>query len=140
MRKFLVAGIAAIALAGCEISISEGTAIEKGQEMVASALKDPGSALFDDVFMVEEQAIGETRYGYLCGSVNAKNSMGGRTGFRRFAANFNYSPAGHIEVGDIQLEEGVLAKPGPDGISYFDSYYWTKRCQRSTDSADSTSR
>lgn len=53
---------------------------QKGMELVRSALKDPGSALFEDV----RAANGA---GLVCGRVNAKNSYGGYAGFKIFLSN-----------------------------------------------------
>lgn len=125
-RVFTI-GAAVAALAGCDVT--KEMAVEKGKDMVASALKDPDSAKFQGVFMVEEQAIGDTHYGLLCGEVNSKNSFGGFTGFRRFVANFNYSKQGSFEVSYVTLEEGVNAKINSSGVSYFQDIYWLGKCE-----------
>lgn len=49
---------------------------EKAKKTIANSLKDPGSAQFRN--------IRESSPGILCGEVNAKNSMGGYVGFKRF--------------------------------------------------------
>ncbi|QKF52791.1 SPOR domain-containing protein [Pseudomonas graminis] len=117
----------AISLAGCDVS--QDMAVEKGKEMVASALKDPASATFGRVFMVENQTIGDSHYGLLCGEVNSKNSFGGFTGFRRFVANFSYSKRGALEVSYVTLEEGDRAAFNRAGISYFQDVYWDGKCE-----------
>ena len=48
---------------------------------VASSLKDPQSAVFDDVTYRKRRGLH-----VLCGRVNAKNSFGGYAGFRQFIA------------------------------------------------------
>jgi hypothetical protein len=121
------ASLMAISLGGCDVS--QDMAVEKGKEMVASALKDPASATFGKVFMVENQTIGDTHYGLLCGEVNSKNSFGGFTGFRRFVANFSYSKRGSLEVSYVTLEEGDRAELNRAGISYFQDVYWDGKCE-----------
>ncbi len=125
-RGFTI-GTAVAALAGCDVT--KEMAVEKGKDMVASALKDPDSAKFQGVFMAENQAIGDTHYGFLCGEVNSRNSFGGFTGFRRFVANFNYSKQGSFEVSYVTLEEGVNAKINSNGASYFQDIYWLGKCE-----------
>lgn len=126
MKRIIAAGVVALVVAGCEVT--QDTAIEKGKEMVASALKDPDSASFSDVYMLETDVLGDTHYGYLCGRVNSKNSFGGYTGMRRFSASFQYSAGGQIKVGYLELEEGLNAKEMSDGVTYFETFHWKKRC------------
>lgn len=49
--------------------------INKVQQQVVGSLKDPESARFQGVHV---------KWGTVCGEVNAKNSFGGYTGFKRF--------------------------------------------------------
>lgn len=126
MRKVIQLSVCALFLAGCEVN--QGMAVDKGKDMIASTLKDPDSARFESVYMVEEKVAGDTHYGFLCGSVNSKNSFGGFTGAKRFAARLSYSTGGTISVSDVQLEEGQLAKAGADGRTMFETFYWQKRC------------
>lgn len=125
-----LAGIAIVAislsLAGCDLS--KEAAIEEGKGMIASSLKDPDSAKFRDVFMIEDKMIGDAHYGVLCGEVNSKNSFGGFTGFHRFVANFHYSKQGQIGVSYFTLEEGTNAKTSSSGNSYFEDFYWAEKC------------
>lgn len=108
--------------------MDQGMAVSKGQEMVASTLKDEESARFAGVFMKESESIGDTHYGRLCGYVNSKNSFGGYTGDRRFSANVNYSKQGSISISDVQLEEGINGKDSGDGRTFFEKYYWAGLC------------
>ncbi|HHV68920.1 MAG TPA: DUF4124 domain-containing protein [Ochrobactrum intermedium] len=66
-------------------SIDKATAPQRTQDelqaAVRASLKDPDSANFNDL-----QHVGDGRA--LCGQVNAKNSYGGYTGFKRFVADF----------------------------------------------------
>jgi hypothetical protein len=71
-----------------------GTMSEAGQRMlqgiiqatVVARLKDPGSAEFRGLTLVRKADAYEPRYN-LCGSVNARNSFGGYTGFQRFVSD-----------------------------------------------------
>lgn len=130
MEMKSLAGIALVAislsLAGCDLS-KEG-AIEEGKGMIASSLKDPDSAKFRNVFMIEDKMIGDAHYGVLCGEVNSKNSFGGFTGFHRFVANFHYSKQGEIGVSYVTVEEGTNAKASTSGNSYFEDFYWAGKC------------
>lgn len=51
--------------------------IDAAQDRIIGSLKDPESARFRRVFV-------SPRGRAVCGDVNAKNSMGGYTGFKRF--------------------------------------------------------
>ncbi|SEM50885.1 Sporulation related domain-containing protein [Pseudomonas sp. ok272] len=125
--RIFAAGVVLVALAGCDVT--QDMAVDKGQDMVASTLKDPDSAKFQRVFMVEEKVIGDAHYGVLCGEVNSKNSLGGFTGFKRFVASFNYSKKGTVGVSYVTLEEGQNAEINTSGKSYFNDIYWVGRCE-----------
>ena len=99
MRRYLIPSLllAGIALSGCspETQTSEATAsemdspqsgaIEMCQNNLASQLKDPGSAQFQDVQAFEG-------IGWLVtGEMNAKNSMGGYVGFAPFRCELSKS-------------------------------------------------
>ena len=56
------------------------------QESVVGRLKDPASVQFRDLGLARNGESPEARYN-LCGSVNAKNSFGGYTGFQRFVSD-----------------------------------------------------
>jgi hypothetical protein len=59
----------------------------KAAELVKAQLKDPDSARFRNVRTVPFMGIGSQVGDVFCGEVNARNSMGGYTGFESFAAN-----------------------------------------------------
>jgi hypothetical protein len=59
------------------IKAMEAKMIGAAQDRIISGLKDPESARFRNAFV-------SPRGRAVCGSVNAKNSMGGYTGFKRF--------------------------------------------------------
>lgn len=73
----LVAAVAGVGLAASRARLLERY---EQRQLVKEALKDPGSAEFG-------HAVPGTRGGATwCGSVNAKNSMGGYVGFQRYVA------------------------------------------------------
>ncbi len=59
-----------------ELKVREKLMVD-AKESIASSLKDPDSARFRNVFTSPKMLA-------VCGDVNAKNSMGGYVGFRRF--------------------------------------------------------
>jgi len=129
---------AMLALSGCDMD--QGMAVSKGQDMVASVLKDSDSAKFSGAFLKEDKSIGDTHYGRLCGAVNSKNSFGGYSGERRFSANISYSKQGSISVSDVQLEEGINAHDSGDGRTFFQKYYWSGVCDLGELAATSASQ
>lgn len=72
MKTVLLVTIAAIALAGCVGA--DGKAQREAEALIASQLRDPDSAKFDEAAFVG--AGGDL----VCGHVNAKNGMGGYVG------------------------------------------------------------
>lgn len=83
MNKFVL-GLIFLGLVGCSESPEKKAASEKSmlevkaQEVVKESLKDPESAEFRNMNGV-------------CGEVNAKNSFGGYTGFKKFVIDVNAS-------------------------------------------------
>jgi len=76
--------------------------VDAAKKRIAYSLTDPDSAKFREVFVAPNQVA-------VCGDVNAKNSFGGYTGFRKFI----YSSS----------------KQGIDGDgSYFVEARWKDRC------------
>lgn len=55
--------------------------VGKGKELVKSRLKDPSSAKFRNVYFIRANVGGTPT---VCGEVNAKNSFGGMTGYKKF--------------------------------------------------------
>lgn len=80
----------------------EAKIMGEGQDRIASSLKDPESARFRNVFV-------SPRGRAVCGEVNAKNSMGGYVGFKRF-----------ISAKD---KSGI-----EDDETYFAESNWSARC------------
>ena len=84
--------------------------IEAAKKAIAYSLIDPESARFREVFIAPNRTA-------VCGQVNAKNRMGGYTGFQRFM----YSPT----------KQGIDS----DG-SYFVEARWDDRCVNGIIQAD----
>lgn len=68
--------------------------IPKKRAAILNALRDPGSAQFAN----ERLSVG----GYACGRLNAKNGMGGYTGFQRYASS----------EGDYLMEDSTASVRG----------------------------
>lgn len=119
IRAVVAALIAGIAL-GCGESPAEGathvqqnreiTATVTGEAGVKNTLSDPGSAQFRNEHIVKN---GDALV--LCGEVNAKNQMGGYTGFVRFVAGGDAAivSGGQLSTGDFaKLWEMSCSHPG----------------------------
>ncbi|WP_194726252.1 hypothetical protein [Noviherbaspirillum malthae] len=72
--------------------------VKRGQEAVLEQLKDPDSAKFRNLFSGKYDS-------FLCGEVNAKNSMGGYIGFKRFFAAESAGNYVRFE-GDSSFDDG----------------------------------
>jgi len=130
MRKTITFALLAALVSGCDIKVSQGVAVDKGKDMLASTLKDPSSAKFGDAFFVESKMVGDRHYGFLCGRVNAKNSFGAYAGMSRFVADLEYTESGSFSMNNVLLEQGVLAKSGKDGFSIFETEHWAAKCTK----------
>lgn len=123
LNKYVVVVAAAVLAAGaCSAAPVDATKekrqqeqrdaqlIEAAKKAIAYSLIDPDSAKFREIFVAPNRAA-------VCGQVNAKNRMGGYTGFQRFM----YSPT----------------KQGIDGDgSYFVEARWDDRCVNGVIQAD----
>ena len=112
MKKFVIGTAAALMLAGC--SAPEPTLIDLATEHVRGSLKDPKSAEFRGVYsfqLFDAQMI--------CGEVNAKNSMGGYTGFAPFRTS--RSADGIFESVDIHSDP-KMAKMTVLGCGFLKNY------------------
>lgn len=107
-------GIAAALLAGCA---SQQPSLESmmtelkpvalapaeratAERAVTASLKDPDSARFGAAVFGGVDAAGAK---YACGTVNAKNSMGGYTGEQMYAVKWNGPNAQVLSIGDDYL-------------------------------------
>jgi hypothetical protein len=106
MRRVLVAA-ALVALAGC--------ADRQVEQAVRSTLKDPDSAQFSDIWRKD---------GTSCGTVNAKNAMGGyvgatpfllRNGIAVYTGDGAYTCCQKIKDGadDVTVQQCIEALPMP---------------------------
>jgi hypothetical protein len=144
MNKPLFAAVAATAIsiaAFVHLKWDDWFILPELREPVLGMLKDPASAQFR----------GETRnQNILCGEVNAKNSMGGYVGFKRFfVAGSDYGIDGTALSGsnsstksteeiisDLELQTNLMRtlgrKPTDEEIlSAKFSRLWKKWCERS---------
>ncbi|TKI02661.1 hypothetical protein [Martelella alba] len=81
--RILVLLIVSFWLTACGQENNDPTQL--GKKSVMSALKDPGSADFRNLhYYVKTQNKDGTTVGFVCGEVNAKNSFGAYTGFKKF--------------------------------------------------------
>lgn len=84
--------------------------IDKARSQVVGVLKDPGSAQFRG-----EQWYPESRT--LCGELNAKNSMGGYVGYKKFVV----TPQGYLLEGasltTLDISRYEMPSYIPDGIA-----------------------
>lgn len=76
MKKLLIVVLVAAVLAGVGFG-GYRNYIASMRSPILGMLKDPDSAIFRNENMAN---------GFLCGEVNAKNSMGGYVGFKKFVA------------------------------------------------------
>lgn len=94
--------VSVMLLSGC--GSPGATAIEQAKTLVVHDLLDPSSAQFRDLKFHE-------RTGAVCGELNAKNRMGGYTGFRRFYVKDGKAmlepEKSLVKDGDRQLNEAV---------------------------------
>lgn len=85
MKKTLAFCALSLILMACSESskpVAEDVEITAAKKAVIEQLKDPNSAEFKNVGKYVATISGKPM---VCGQVNAKNSMGGYVGFRRFA-------------------------------------------------------
>lgn len=74
-------------MSGC--SSKEDKGIETAKKVVMQRLKDPDSAKFQNIRVINSDTIDKQSSFLICGEVNAKNSMGGYTGFTNFMTMFD---------------------------------------------------
>lgn len=100
-KKLLIAGVMLAVLAGIGAGAWWWTVkrpVDIVKQRVLNVLNDPDSAKFGDVVYFKKTDAG-------CGAVNAKNRMGGYTGFTRFVAfpdgDVRFEPDVNTEVGSV---------------------------------------
>lgn len=77
IMKMIILLLSVLVLSGCGPSDKE--MIEFGENEVKSTLKDPTSAIFESFYVKSGEG-----NGYVCGTVNAKNSYGGYVGRKNY--------------------------------------------------------
>nr|WP_312991042.1 hypothetical protein [Brevundimonas diminuta] len=83
MKNALVA-LATLPLAACQFIPGQPEyEIAQAQKHVAADLADPESAKFRSVNKINTTVNGEKKFS-ICGEINAKNTLGAYTGYRRF--------------------------------------------------------
>lgn len=103
-------GVAVLVVAGATLTaflkFEDWVTIPRARAPVAAFMKDPSSVQFRNDRI--------TQSGWLCGEVNAKNSMGGYTGFKKY---MSHGPTANYIEGD-----GVLGEwSGQDFIEKLDA-------------------
>jgi len=97
--KTILLALAILAALGAALlfwKYGDWVAIPKAREPMISLLKDPASA------QTRNERI--TKAGVLCGEVNAKNSMGGYVGFKKY---ISYGPENNFIEGSGRLGEST---------------------------------
>ncbi|MGH8037303.1 MAG: hypothetical protein ACREPD_06140 [Stenotrophomonas sp.] len=98
--NLLAATVVAFALAGCA-SQAKSDLVASAEKAVRHVATDPGSVQFREVRVVQlESAAGKAPI--VCGEFNAKNRLGGYTGFEPFA----WHPDGKLLARSLFPREG----------------------------------
>ncbi|PQK80231.1 hypothetical protein [Pantoea ananatis] len=97
MKKLLVAALSIFILSGCKPT--DDQLVKVGKEGLLQNLKDPESAQFKDMFFhPDEKQKNSVASGYVCGELNAKNSLGGYVGFYNVAIRVVAEPRWYFPV------------------------------------------
>lgn len=99
MRKLRLPFVLILAvLAGC--TDADSARIDLARNAVKEKLSDPGSAQFRNDRITEAEPGIKAKGGfYVCGEVNAKNRMGGYTGFTQYVASIIKTDTAYVEIG-----------------------------------------
>jgi hypothetical protein len=86
--------------------------IRAAQAAARRGLREPASATFDGLYIVQDKQ--NPRLRYLCGTVNAKNGFGGFAGPRQFYAGTDGSPLFISSGADVDyLRYSFVCEPRP---------------------------
>ncbi len=97
-KRYLALLLGAAVLAGC--GGGDGSKIDLARNAVKEKLNDPASAQFRNDRVTEAEAGIKAKGGfYVCGEVNAKNRMGGYTGFTQYVASIIKTDTAYVEIG-----------------------------------------
>ena len=112
MKRLAV--LASLALAGCggwqSVMVSD-RARDAAKIAMLQRLKDPGTAQFGDGFSASRSG----KMTLVCGSLNARNSFGGYTGFETFAVLYN-EETGEASVQDSPALCGLTRSAPPNTL------------------------
>lgn len=105
---------------------TKADAISFAKKQVSQSMKDPSSADFKFVeFYPSSKNQKEEIYGFVCGSVNAKNSFGAYTGFTRFTMSISVSNNGRRAAMSPPLFEDLETPALSEGFEIF----WKENCK-----------
>ena len=135
IRRCKVSGISGVwilALTGAFLAAcgsQDDNARGSAEKAISAKLKDPGSAKFTDVFLVEVKAPApETRHVAVCGTVDGKNSFGAYSGGSRFVVLKSFG------LGQFKTEGTVFAEiedvSSASSAKAFAQVYWSKYCEK----------
>lgn len=98
------------------------------KKIIASKMKDPSSAVFNDEFTVlnPPSSDGLTILA-ACGSVSGKNSFGAYVGSVHYVVRFSLSDKDELSVIDATLDD-MGSAAAEHGVSPFDKVYWVPFC------------
>lgn len=135
MRRIIIGALTIILISGC------ADKKKKYEHLASQQLKDPSSAIFSNVKMINFKTSSE--FG-ICGYVNGKNSYGGYTGKKEFVF---IAKSNKIFKENTLLIDGDDTASDPDAIHPNDAHLvestlWTAYCEdpNSTISADEAKR
>ncbi|WP_272516915.1 hypothetical protein [Providencia sp. PROV209] len=105
---------------------TKADAISFAKKQVSQSMKDPSSTEFKFVeFYPSSKNQKEEIYGFVCGSVNAKNSFGAYTGFTRFTMNISVTNNGRSANMSPPLFEDLNNPVLNDGFEVL----WKENCR-----------
>lgn len=135
IRRCKVSGISGVwilALTGAFLAAcgsQDDNARGSAEKAISAKLKDPSSARFSDVFLVEAKApVPETRHVAVCGTVDGKNSFGAYSGGSRFVVLKSFG------LGQFKTEGTLFAEienlSSASSANAFAQVYWSKYCEK----------
>lgn len=91
MKKYVLSVLSAVFVAGCVVNdipvtttpVNDASVVAMARNLVANRLRDPEATRFRDGMSVYVTSAGDY---VVCGTLNAKNAMGGYVGYKPFYA------------------------------------------------------
>jgi hypothetical protein len=121
--KYLLHGLIALPILAFAASPSRGQPPADVKAALEEKLKDPESARYSDVFIVQSSEGTSAA----CGWVNAKNSHGGYVGKTRFVVIRMEPKPGKF----ISIVQGIETDDDRNGsMNLFDQMFWAKNCKK----------